>query len=229
MNFKSTAWTKLKPKFFANFIIYHFYCFSAHVKIMDTIDLKIIDLKNRFDAFAFENWTHRRLKYMIKFHEAARFKYISYLTDLVPSAFDESPFKLSVIRCERAKCEDIVLPVPSDNAGYIKEKFSEVDSLTYLVTVQLIMVNARALFLIHCNLKCNFVSGSGRTHAQVSRFQDRIERYPDNFGYLLISIVEVWNFTRLRSLKINVLASGVSQLSARAGTSCAFWLNARRL
>ena len=46
--------------------------------------------------FEIEDWTHRRLDNMIKSHEVARFKYTKYLAELVPSAFDESHFKLSV-------------------------------------------------------------------------------------------------------------------------------------
>jgi hypothetical protein len=46
--------------------------------------------------FEIEDWTENRPDHMIKSHEVARFKYTSYLTDLVPKAFDESHFKLSV-------------------------------------------------------------------------------------------------------------------------------------
>jgi hypothetical protein len=43
-----------------------------------------------------EDWTHFDTKNMIKSHEVARFKYTGYLSDLVPGAFDEPHFTLSV-------------------------------------------------------------------------------------------------------------------------------------
>ena len=46
--------------------------------------------------FNVEDWTHRDPRNMIKSHEVARFKYTGYLSNLVPKAFDESHFTLSV-------------------------------------------------------------------------------------------------------------------------------------
>jgi hypothetical protein len=46
--------------------------------------------------FMVEDWTHCDPKRRVKSHEVARFKYTSYLASLVPDAFDESHFTLSV-------------------------------------------------------------------------------------------------------------------------------------